>query len=139
MKLASPGQFPPCSAKGHGGFTLIEITMVIALIIGLIAILTISMRAYKDGSDKAGCLMIMASVQKAVRAEATLKDIYEGEPLLPSQLVGARKYFAVMPTLCQGRGTYSYMSTVPAPGTAYTRCSKATADPPHVPTNVQGW
>lgn len=123
----------------NSGFTLIEITMVIALIIGLIAILTLSMRAYKDGSDKAGCLMTLANVQKAVRSEAALKDIYEGEALLPAQLVGARKYFAVMPTTCQGRGTYGYLGTVPAPGTLYARCSKATDDPAHVPADTRGW
>lgn len=50
------------------GFTLIEITLVIALILGLIVVLAVSINAYRKGSQKSRCIMNTSTAQKAVRA-----------------------------------------------------------------------
>lgn len=142
MKLTTNirSQSPRCSSHKRG-FTLIEITMVIALLILLIGILTLSMRAYKDGADRAGCLLTQSNVQKAVRSEAALRNLSEGDPLAVSTLQGPRKYFDVVPTGCPARGTYTFLGTVPAPGVPYVRCSLGTGyDPAHIDANdYRGW
>ena len=48
------------------GFTLIEITLVISLILGLITILVLGTKAYKDGSDRARCIMSMTQLNKTM-------------------------------------------------------------------------
>ena len=53
--------------KGQAGMTLIEITLVIAVLLGLISVLFIGVAAYKKGSDRAKCILNIATVQKAVR------------------------------------------------------------------------
>jgi type II secretory pathway pseudopilin PulG len=60
------------------GFTLIEITLVLGLTLGLAAALIFGLSAFQKGSDRAKCLMNISNVQKAVRSWANLNEIAPG-------------------------------------------------------------
>lgn len=62
------------------GFTLIEITLVLGLTLGLAAALIFGMAAFQRGSDRAKCLLNMSNVQKAVRSWANLNEIAPNTP-----------------------------------------------------------
>jgi type II secretory pathway pseudopilin PulG len=127
--------------KSTRGFTLIEITLVIALILGLIAVLVISIAAYKAGSDRAKCIMTITSVQKAVRSEVNMKELAATDEILLSDLVGTSggpsEYFGQIPT-CPAGGGYSSATVAPPIGTAYLICDLATTKG-HAPKNLAGW
>ena len=53
--------------KRKSGMTLLELTVVILVLLSLISILFIGARAWKKGSDRAGCIMNIRNVQQAVR------------------------------------------------------------------------
>lgn len=65
------------------GFTLIEITLVLGLTLGLAAALIFGMAAFQRGSDRAKCLLNISNVQKAVRSWANLNEIAPNTPGLP--------------------------------------------------------
>ena len=50
------------------GMTLIELTVVILVLLSLISILFVGARAWKKGSDRAGCIMNIRNVQQGVRS-----------------------------------------------------------------------
>lgn len=60
------------------GFTLIEITLVLGLTLGLAAALIFGLAAFQRGSDRAKCLMNISNVQKAVRSWANFNEIAPG-------------------------------------------------------------
>ena len=53
------------SSKRTRGMTLLELTVVILVLLSLISILFIGARAWKKGSDRAGCIMQIRNVQLA--------------------------------------------------------------------------
>lgn len=64
-------------------FTLIEITLVLGLTLGLAAALIFGMAAFSRGSDRAKCLLNMSNVQKAVRSWSNLNEIAPNTPGIP--------------------------------------------------------
>lgn len=116
------------------GMTLLELTVVILVLLSLISILFIGARAWKKGSDRAGCIMNIRNVQQAVRGHQNMTNLSTGDTLASTALIGANGYLGNTPT-CPGGGTYTYTGTVPALGSLYTTCSLAgTLD--HAPSNV---
>ncbi len=61
--------------KGNKGLTLIELTVVIVVLLGLISVLFISARAWIEGSNKAKCIVNLASIQKAAVSYANLNQV----------------------------------------------------------------
>ena len=47
------------------GMTLLEITIVLCVLLGLLSIIFIGAKAWKNGSDRAGCVLTLRSVQMA--------------------------------------------------------------------------
>lgn len=113
---------PTTTKKGKKGFTLIEITLVLALILGLIAILIVSIRSYLMHADRTRCILTITDTQKAVRSEANAYELNIGAPFPTSRLVPA--YFATLPRCPSTNSNYQNLfSQVPAYGTLYFRCA----------------
>lgn len=127
MKLKS-------NKKGQAGLTLIEVTLVIAVLLGLISVLFIGVAAYKKGSDRAKCILNIATVQKAVRSYQNLYELSIGDALAVTDIAGAGKMIETTPA-CPAAGTYAFGTVVPAASTAYLTCSVAD----HVPASIAGW
>jgi prepilin-type N-terminal cleavage/methylation domain-containing protein len=116
------------------GTTLIELSVVIAVILLLVGVLFIGVQAWKDGANKAACIVTLASVQKAVRGYQNMNGLNFGATLASTNIVGTGLYFSVMPT-CPAGGSYTLASTIPTSGTAAMTCSIAG----HVPANTNNW
>ncbi len=118
-------------------FTLIEVTLVVSVLLGMILVLFLGVSAYKKGSDRALCIQNIASVQKAMRSYSNLFALGPGNSVanLKDEIIGPDKFIEAEP-VCRSGGTYTYGGdTIPLASVAYLSCSL----PDHVPSTVSGW
>jgi prepilin-type N-terminal cleavage/methylation domain-containing protein len=127
--------------KRKNGMTLLELTVVILVLLSLISILFIGARAWKKGSDRAGCIMNIRNFQQAVRSYANMNGLDPGDtcPALNTVIIGSGKFMENAPT-CPSNGTYSgtTATTVPNVGTVQLSCSLSSSDN-HVPSGTGDW
>lgn len=126
------------------GMTLLEIALVVALLLSLIAILFLGIAAYKKGADRAKCLIQLSAIQKVVRSYQNTYDMLAGSALVHSTtLMGAGLYFETVLNCpdTDTPGAYNYMAVIPVPGTAYATCTLAGGSTIHNPsaTAVASW
>ncbi len=122
-------------ARRHqAGFTLIEISVVIGIVLGLAALSLWGVTAWRDSANKSTCVLNISNVQKAVRSFANINNLNAGDTLLSTSIIGAAKLLEA-PPVCKSSGTYTYTGNVPAVGTAYSTCSVAG----HAPASLTGW
>ena len=124
--------------KKQAGLTLIEVTLVIAVLLGLISVLFIGVSAYREGSNRAKCILNISNVQKAVRSYQNLYEVETGSALAMTTIAGSGKLLETVPTCPTSTGAYTLATTIPAIGTAALTCSLATSHQ-HAPTSVAGW
>jgi prepilin-type N-terminal cleavage/methylation domain-containing protein len=136
--------------KRKSGMTLLELTVVILVLLSLISILFIGARAWKKGSDRAGCILNIRNTQQAVRSFGNMYGVEPGAALstsnmatdpatLADAIVGTGNFMTNAPT-CPASGTYSGLTatSVPAVGGVALTCSLASSDN-HAPTNTGDW
>src|SRR6187399_1249213 len=123
----------PSTRLRPAGMTLIEISLVIALLLGLIAVVFLGIGSYRKGSDKAKCKMQLAAAQKAVRAQANFQSLDIGATFATTDAFGPGRALENEPT-CPSGGTYTWVGSIPAIGTAYGACDFT--DPDGVTTHV---
>lgn len=124
--------------------TLLELTIVIFALLGLISLLFIGAQAWKRGSDRTMCIMNILTVQKSLRSHANLYSYDTGETVtgLRAQLIGPGLYLETAP-VCRGGGTYTYgedhgENTIPPIGELYMKCSHAESHG-HLPDRQEEW
>jgi len=110
--------------KKKSGMTLLELTVVILVLLSLISILFIGARAWKKGSDRAGCIMNIRNVQQAVRGHQNMMNLSTNASLPSTALVGPNGYLGNDPKCPAGTQGYTYLGTVPALGTVYAKCNE---------------
>jgi type II secretory pathway pseudopilin PulG len=103
------------------GATLIELSVVIAVLLLLVGVLFIGMSAWKSGANKAACIVNLAGIQKAVRGYEDLNGLLTGDTLTVATMTSAG-FWAAAP-VCPAGGGYTATNTVPAQGVAYMTCS----------------
>jgi prepilin-type N-terminal cleavage/methylation domain-containing protein len=118
------------------GTTLIELSVVIAVILLLVGVLFIGVQAWRDGANKSACMVNMASIQKAVRGYQNVNLLNVGDAVTTANLTTAG-YFGAMPTCPVGNTAYTVSGTVPAQGTQYATCAAAGNGAPHTLTVAQ--
>jgi competence protein ComGC len=109
------------------GVTLIEVSLVIALLLGIVVLLFIGVGSLRKGSDKAKCKMQLASVQKVVRAQANFKDLAPGVTFATTEAFGAGMAMENAPS-CPAGGAYTWLGAIPSIGNAYGACDFADTD-----------
>jgi len=121
--------------------TLLELTVVILVLLSLIAILFIGARAWKRGSDRAGCLINIRNLQQAMRGDQNMRNSAPGAPgLLAANIIGANAYITNAPTCPTDKTTgYSYVANgnYPALGSLYATCNQTVEKTNHVFTSTQ--
>lgn len=124
--------------------TLLELTIVILVLLGLISVLFMGARAWKRGSDRAMCLTNIQMFQKAVRGYSNMYGHNAGDNVvsLQDKLVGAGTFFEHEP-VCPGGGTYIFggtfgQDTIPPMGELYLNCSYG-ATHGHQPAASTDW
>jgi len=115
------------------GTTLIELSVVIAVILLLAGVLFIGVTAWRTSANNAACLVDLVSIQKAVRGEQNYNLMNFGDALASTKLV-TDGYFTVLPTdPTAAAGTaFTYTGTIPTSGTAY-------ASSPNLTPNTANW
>jgi prepilin-type N-terminal cleavage/methylation domain-containing protein len=103
------------------GLTLIEVSLVIALLLGLIAVLFFGIGAYREGADKARCRMQVSQMQKAMRAYANVNNLSVGGAATVANVLDLGSNPS--PDCPDPDGNYTIATTVPAIGTIYAVCS----------------
>lgn len=98
------------------------------------SIMFVGARAWKKGSDRAGCILNIRNVQQAVRSHANLNDLKIGDPLPMDDIFGKDKYINDIPR-CPGGGTYTFLRSIPSIGALECECSQ----PDHKPANHKDW
>jgi len=106
---------------GQRGTTLIELSVVIAVLLLLVGVLFIGITAWKNGANTAACIVNLSSIQKAVRGYQNMNGLATGATLTVATMTSAG-FWAAAP-VCQAGGTYTPLGTVPSQGIAYMRCS----------------
>ena len=102
------------------GTTLIELSVVIAIILVLASVLFIGVTAWRKQANQAAALVAMTSIQKAVRGEQNFNNLNVGAALVHTQLV-TDGYFGALPLdPTNGNAAFGYTDTVPTTGTPYT-------------------
>ena len=127
------------TTKRASGMTLLELTVVILVLLSLISILFIGARAWKKGSDRAGCILNIRNVQQAVRSYG---NMYNATTVPAGELLGTGK-FLESPPVCPGTGAYtpadlSAAIGVPAVSVLAMTCGLAATEN-HVPSSIAGW
>ena len=115
------------TVKTKSGMTLIELTVVILVLLSLISILFVGARAWKRGSDRAGCIMNIRNVQQGMRSFQNMNGHSPGDTVGGAQgeIIGTDKFVESQPA-CPGAGTYTIGGdNLPAVGTLYMTCSLA--------------
>ena len=75
--------------------TLIELTVVILVLLGLISVLFIGARAWKRGTDRSGAIIQIRNTQMGMRAFVQIEDIEATSFTdLPTNLFGQNKFVA---------------------------------------------
>jgi prepilin-type N-terminal cleavage/methylation domain-containing protein len=114
------------------GTTLIELSVVIAVILLLVGVLFIGVTAWKAGANKAACILNIATIQKGLRGYENMNN--GADPAAIADLVTA-KFFQAEPMCPTTNVVYGIATT--APGTAWAVCTDATLK--HVPASVTNW
>ncbi len=137
MKTTTPVRH----SKLRPGLSAIELTAILAVLITLIAVLFVGMRAYKNGSDRAACVMNIHSLQNAVRSFSNLNGLLPGHSVagnLKSELVGPDRFVDEL-LGCPGGGAYTDLGNrIPPHGELYLNCSLA-VDERHQPQAMHSW
>lgn len=133
------------------GFTLIEMTLVIAVLLTLISVLFIGAGSYKEGANRAKCLLTISSVQKAVRSYQNFHEMEAGDVIAYSTLVGEGRLIEYI-TPCGSQDLssiategsdgfaasgYTGLGEIPESGTPFLSCNIAGLE--HVPAAIGGW
>jgi len=114
--------------------TLIEITLVIAILLGLVAILFIGIYAYKKGGDRSKCLLQLSTLEKLSISHGNMYEIKPGEAL-PNAVLISEGYLPVAYT-CPDTGNYTYTDLMPTGvlgATAYSSCDNTAPTHPFTP------
>ena len=115
------------------GTTLIELSVVIAVLLLLVGVLFIGVTGWKNSANQAACILNIATVQKAMRSYQNANSLNAGDTLAVATLTTAG-YWTTAP-LCPSAGTYTFAGTVPAVGTPYLACGTTG----HVPKTTANW
>lgn len=120
------------------GMTLIELTVVILVLLSLVSLLFIGARAYKRGSDRAGCVMNIRNAQQSSRSYANFNRLEAGASYdFEADCIGSGN-FLELPPVCPGRGVYAFLATIPETGSLAMTCSLAPIDD-HQPDFYESW
>jgi hypothetical protein len=116
------------------GTILGYVGIAVILLLTAISVLFIGARAWKKGSDRAGCIMNTRNVQQAVRGYQSLNRLNVGDPIDWNEIFGPSKLLENEP-VCPFGGTYTFTNTIPPVGTLVGQCSHAD----HLPTDYSTW
>lgn len=97
----------------------------------------VGQRAWRKGSERAGCIMNIRNVQQSVRSYKNMNGYDIGDTVDWSEVIGPGKFVERTP-VCPSGGTYTYVKDHPKVGELACRCSLEHSES-HVPTSHEDW
>lgn len=134
---------PLANARRHRrvkGMTLLEMTVVIMVLISLATILILGAQAWKNGSDRAMCVLNLQNVQKGLRSYSNMYGYDYGGTVagLQGKIIGSDCFIAQIP-ICPHQGVYSFKGDlIPIKGSLYMTCSLSDSAN-HLPNEYAEW
>jgi type II secretory pathway pseudopilin PulG len=144
----------PPRVFSQNGLTLIETTVVLAVLLTLLSVLFMAAQSWKRGSDRAACIVTLRNIQVATRSYQNLYGYNAGghpyteygtqdiaRHLVEKGYIESKVYqIAIGEKNCSGGGTYQrpHADLFPLSGVLYANCSLATTAN-HAPTNPSDW
>ncbi len=125
------------------GLSLLELSVVLLVVQLLLGLGFFGVRAYKDGVDRAQCVMNIRNVQNAVRSYSNIEGLKPGQRLgqevkLLDELVGGEQFLEVLPD-CPAGGLYGTLGNrIPAFGELYLTCTLEASEG-HKPATLLYW
>lgn len=125
------------SGLATAGLVIGYVSMVLMVLI-VIPVMFIGARAWKKGSDRAGCIINQRNVQKAVRDYQAINHLKPGDRIDWSKIPKpAGSTNAASASSCPAGGVYTFSETIPATGVLVVECPNAAAD--HAPSDHSTW
>ncbi len=116
-------------SRFQSGFTLIEISITLALLTVLMVMLSFGASYFlKEGRRKESATEIRF-IQQKVRSYAALNGLNIGDSLGKGDLVGSGKLFETEPTDPATNASYTWGTMVPDVGTPYVTSTDGDVDP----------
>jgi len=103
----------------------------------MLPILFIGARAWKQGSDRAACIISQRNIQQAVRSYQSTHDLAPGAPLDMKAVISSLPMQTFTMT-CPAGGTYEFSATIPPTGVLLATCPH-TDDLGHAPAEHGTW
>jgi hypothetical protein len=129
---------PPSLPRYAKGMSLLELTVVIAVVLALIGIVLIGSSAWKRGADRSGCIMNIRNTQNAVRAHQNLRALADGMAIdISAEIIGPGKMIESEPE-CPGGGGYTRIDHLPYQGELAMTCDLSSSEL-HVPNGHADW
>ncbi|MES2660201.1 MAG: type II secretion system protein [Verrucomicrobiota bacterium] len=136
------------------GLSLLELTVVIATLLALIAVLFVGALGWKRGSDRSACILTLRNMQVATRSYQNLYGYeYGGHPYADNGTQDIAEHLHSKGYIesatyerarglknCPSGGSYScpVPNIFPPEGELYMKCSLANSDN-HLPKSQAGW
>ena len=144
------------------GLTLIELTVVIVVLLSLISVLFVGVSAWRNGANRATCIVNQRNFQQSVRAWANLNNVTVGNGIdLDSDTVNDDiMTLLITDQFVAGTGATASVTCpldqsayipnpsgndatdgdlVPVVGQLWYTCTNAAAPDSHVPSDLAGW
>lgn len=144
QKNNTPNLRHPGDLHRNSGMTLLELTVVILVLMTLVGLLLVGASAWKRGSDRTLCIMMISNVQKGVRSFSNLNGYSPGEnaPDLQNKVIGLGRFVEKTPE-CPTDGIYTFgatfgSNTIPQQGSLYMECSLQVSEE-HQPAEFSSW
>jgi hypothetical protein len=109
--------------------------MLIAIVVS--GVLGFSFCSWRQGSDRAACILNQRNVQQAVRSHQGMRGRCIGDAIDWSEIIGPGKFLDRVD--CPGGGIYRFASKHPAVGTLAMECSLCDKPHRHVPDSHAYW
>jgi hypothetical protein len=101
------------------------------------SVMFVGARAWKRGSDRAGCIMNIRNVQQATRSYQNMNGLKIGDPLPIAKIIGPGQFIETNPK-CPAGGAYTYSKKIPKIGDLACECEHAQSEN-HTPASHGDW
>ncbi len=144
----------PLRVASRRGMSLLELTITILVLLGIISIVFVGAHAWKRGSDKAACILTLRNIQMATRCYQNLYNYNcGGRPCAEngSQDIARHLYdkgyieqklyeqsIGLEPCPSHGSYTCTHRDIFPEPGELFMTCSLADSED-HQPSSCANW
>jgi prepilin-type N-terminal cleavage/methylation domain-containing protein len=126
----------------QSGSTLIELSVVIAVILLLASVLFIGVTEWKKGANRAAAIVTISSIQKAARGYENMNQLNVGDTLTEAMLApffGAATATTLPLDVSNNNAAFAFLGKVPDTGVVYATSGNAQTAAQIAKMNTAAW